>query len=83
MGNIRIKQIGLQFGRFPRATEATKEGEEPEAERIESVLEQLGTVKSAVVVYPPYSEGAWPAIIFELSSDRNVRILQWPWIGPV
>ena len=62
---IIIDNTGIRLGSFPKPVEADTTGTEKKTEiKLEEEIDKLGTIKSAIVVYPPYTD-TWPAIIFE------------------
>ena len=61
----RIDHLQMALGRYQRAVEPTAAVEEKApTEDIMTALDKLGTIKSAIAVYPPYT-GIIPAITFE------------------
>jgi len=72
---VRIEHIDAPLGRFPEEVEkkVVEKKEEPK-EDIESVLQRLGEITSAVVVYPPYDDENRPTITFKLKSGKK-RVL--------
>lgn len=73
--NIRIEQISLQLGRFPKPEVKTDVEETTERKEIESVLAQLGTITNAIVVYEPYDDIV-PAIIFKMKQGGGIRTIR-------
>lgn len=64
-GSVRIEAIGMQLGRFQKEVPVdTSVPVEQPKEEITDALAKLGTIKSAIAAYPPYTESK-PAIIFE------------------
>lgn len=64
--SVGIDNIPMRLGTYPRAVAApaAEEAEEAPVENIQTALDKLGKIKSAVVAYPPY-DYARPAIVFE------------------
>ncbi len=62
---VRVEAIGMQLGRFQKEVPVdTAAPVEQPKEEITDALAKLGTVKSAIAAFPPYTESR-PAIIFE------------------
>ena len=68
---VLIDSVAMRLGRFPQAREETNVDSPTTEEKIETVLDQLGAIKSAIVVYPPYDTLPVPAITFEFKSGAE------------
>ena len=72
---VLIDSIAMRLGRFPQAKEETRVDAPSTEEKIETVLEQYGTITSAVSIEGPYDKGPpFPAITFELKSGGTKTI---------
>ena len=66
---IRIDNTGMQLGLYPQPVEVDPNGEVKEtAVEIEAEIDKLGTIESAIVVYPPYA-GTRPALTFQFKTE--------------
>jgi hypothetical protein len=65
-----IDHVTMRLGEFPEPV-AAKPVDEPKPleEDIQTALDKLGEIRSAIVVYPPYGDGIAPALIFEFRAQ--------------
>ena len=74
---ILIDNTGMPLGMFPKPVEAKPEtGPTEKKEALVPAIAKLGSIKSAIVVYPPY-EDTKPALIFEY------KVAPWSGAGTV
>lgn len=64
-GSARIDNTMIPLGSFPKPVVATKpESEGPKEMDLQKAIDKYGTIKGAIVVYPPYGD-VKPSILFE------------------